>query len=103
MRSLATAVLAAAVLAGCGSSEAHVTGAAGLADLVVRVDADGGKGAQPAKELRVRCATAAQSQACGEAAGVSPRDLAPTPDGTACTQVYGGPETATISGTLRGN
>jgi|tagenome__1003787_1003787.scaffolds.fasta_scaffold20473885_2 hypothetical protein len=103
MRSLATALLAAALLAGCGTGEDHVTRTSGLADLVVRVDDDGAKGARRPAELRLHCATAADSQACGEAAGVSQRDLAPTPGDQACTQVYGGPETASIEGTLRGN
>ena len=42
------------------------------------------------------------SQACGAAAGISAADLAPTPPGTACTQLFGGPEVATIKGTIRG-
>ena len=33
---------------------------------------------------------------------MSARDLAPTPGDTACTQLFGGPETATIKGTIRG-
>ena len=28
--------------------------------------------------------------------------FAPTPAGTACTQIYGGPETARVTGTFRG-
>ncbi len=92
-----------AVFAACGSDEAAAPGGAGgLANLVVRVDDDGAKGPDPARRLTVDCASASQSAACGAAARVSDADLAPTPGKIACTQLYGGPETASISGTLRG-
>jgi len=104
MRRLVLPLLAAAALAGCGSDEA--TPAAGgdgqLAELVVRVDDDGDKGGA-ARELRLTCAKPTDSQACGAAAGVSAADLAPTKGDTACTQIYGGPETASIKGTIRGD
>ncbi len=103
MRRLALPLLAAALLVGCGEDDG--TPAAGgsgqLADLVIRVDDDGGNGA-PARELRLTCAAPTDSPACGAAAGVSPADVAPTPGDTACTQIYGGPETATIEGEIRG-
>jgi hypothetical protein len=94
--------MCAATLAACGSDQAAAPAAAGLADLVVRVDGDGAKGPDAARELTVKCATPGQSTACGAAAGVSASDLAPTPGGQACTQLYGGPETASIVGSLRG-
>jgi hypothetical protein len=105
MRRLLLPLLATAfAFAGCGTDEA--TPAAGgngqLAQLVVRVDADGGKGAA-ARELRLNCAKPTDSPACGAAAGVSAADLAPAKSDIACTQLYGGPETATIKGTLRGD
>jgi hypothetical protein len=90
------------MLAGCGSDQAAAPADAGLADLVVRVDDDGAKGPHAARELAVKCATPGQSTACGAAAGLSASDLAPTPAGRACTQLYGGPETASITGSLRG-
>jgi len=69
---------------------------------VVRVDDDGARGPDPAKQLTVDCGNAADSAACGAAAKVTDADLAPTPGDRACSQLYGGPQTASIRGTLRG-
>jgi hypothetical protein len=96
MRSLALPLLAAALLAACGS-ETPAAAPSGT-DLTVRVDQDGPKGAQPAGTARVRCPGAH----CAAAKALEPRDFAPTPTGIACSMIYGGPETATVKGTLRG-
>jgi len=105
MRRLVLALIAAVALLGtaCGSDEPSPasSGNSDLADLTVTVD-DGDKSTPP-KELTLTCKAPTDSDACGEAAGVSAADLAPTPDGTACTQIFGGPETATIKGTIRGD
>jgi hypothetical protein len=99
------AVLAALSLAACGSDEPTTPATGGgsdeLANLVVTLDADGQE-SQPAKELKVDCAAPTDSPACGAAAGISAADLAATEEDVACTQQFGGPETATITGTLRG-
>ncbi len=104
MRRLALPLLIAATLAACGSEQA--TPAAGgdgkLALLVVRVDSDGAKGSAPARELKLDCDRPTDSTACGAAAGVSAADVADTPRDTACTQLYGGPEEASIRGKIRG-
>lgn len=104
MRRAALALLAAAALAGCGSDEGtQAAGTSGeLANLTVTVDGDGTKGAEKPKELKLDCAKPTDSQACGAAAGVSAADLRATGGDTACTQIYGGPEEATIKGTIRG-
>lgn len=92
-----------AALVACGSDDATApSGGGGLANLVVRVDADGAKGPGAARELKLDCGSSSQSAACGVAAHVSDADLAPTPGTTACSQLYGGPETASIRGMLRG-
>ena len=103
MRLAAPLLIAAAALAGCGSDDPNPSapGHDTLARLVITVDADG-EGGAPARELKLDCAEPTDSQACGAVAGVSTRDLAPTPGDTACTQLFGGPETATIKGTIRG-
>ncbi len=103
MRLPALVLIAAAVLAGCGSDDPNPSapGNDTLAQLVITVD-DDGEGGAPARELKLDCAEPTDSQACGAVAGVSARDLAPTPPDTACTQIFGGPETATIKGTIRG-
>jgi hypothetical protein len=105
----APALLAAAALAlplaACGSDEATTPATGGasdeLANLVVTVDADG-DGGESAKELQVSCKAPTDSDVCGEAAGLSAADLAEKSGDVACTQIFGGPETATIRGTLRG-
>jgi hypothetical protein len=105
MRFLAATLLAAIALsAGCGSDEPSPSssGSSDLADLTVTLDNDGDGGNQ-AKTMTLTCKAPTDSQACGAAAGISEADLAPTKTGTACTQVFGGPETATIKGTIRGN
>lgn len=103
MRRLATAFVLATALAACGEDGTPAApGDAQLANIVVQVD-DDGDGTAPARELKLDCAAPNDSTACGAAAGVSARDLAPTPADTACTQIFGGPETASIRGTLRGD
>jgi hypothetical protein len=102
MRRIAPALIAAALLAGCGGEEATTPRSAGLANLTIRVDEDGAKGA-PARELQLTCDKPADSAACKTAAELTRADLAPTPGDQACTQIFGGPETATITGTLRGD
>jgi hypothetical protein len=92
--------LAALWLAGCGSGDdgGGAPGGAGTpTQLTVRVDPDG-DGPEPAEETRIRCG---DDPGCAAAAKLRPADLEPTPDDMACTQQYGGPETAAITGTLR--
>jgi hypothetical protein len=107
MHRVAPALLTAAALfiAACGSDEPTTPATGGgsdeLANVVITVDPDGGEG-QPAKELQLTCTAPTDSDACGAAAGISPADLAPPQEDVACTQQFGGPETATIKGTLRG-
>jgi hypothetical protein len=103
---LALIVAAALAFAACGAEDGPNTPATGgkddeLANLVVTVDADGDE-AQPAKELQLTCKAPTDSDACGAAAGISFAELEPTGEDVACTQQYGGPETATIKGRLRG-
>jgi hypothetical protein len=105
MRRLVGALVAVALLASaCGSDgpSPASSGNSDLADLVITIDRDGDK-ATPPEKLTLTCKAPTDSNACGEAAGVSAADLAPTPDDTACTQVYAGPERATIKGTIRGD
>jgi hypothetical protein len=105
MRRFALGLLVAASLAGCGSDENTLGSGAGgtLAKLVVTVDDDGARGAGQPRELKLDCAAPTDSQACGAAAGVSAADLQKTPGDTACTQIFGGPEEATIKGEIRGD
>jgi hypothetical protein len=102
MRWLALPLLAIA-LAACGEDGTPAAGGDGkLATLVIRVD-DDGDGPNAPRELKLDCDAPTDSAACGAAAGTSAADLAPTEEGTACTQLFGGPETASIKGTIRGD
>ena len=104
MRWLTLPLLLAAALAGCGNDDPTPSAAKNgqLAELVVRVDDDGARGGDAPRELRLSCAKPTDSSACGAAAEVSEADLQKNPGDMACTQVYGGPEEATITGMLRG-
>jgi hypothetical protein len=104
MRRLGLGLLVAAALAGCGSDEATQAGGptGQLASLVVTVDDDGAKGSGQPRELKLDCAKPTDSQACGAAAGISAADLQKTAGDVACTQIFGGPEQATIKGKIRG-
>ncbi len=98
MRFLPLALICAALVA-CGSEEAGSGG--DVAQLSVRVD-DDGSGPDKQRAIELDCASAGQSAACAAAAKLKSSALAPTPSDTACTQIYGGPETASIRGTLNG-
>jgi hypothetical protein len=93
--------------AGCGGDDgdderaAAPPSRAGTA-LVVRVDEDGASGPEPQREAEVRCSATDSSPPCAAAADLKPADFAPVPGDVACTQQYGGPETARVTGTLRG-
>lgn len=92
-----------ALLGGCGGSSDAPPRATGKAStLTLTHDADG-DGPRPAVTASLRCPAAADSdRACAELARLTAADFAPTPARTACTQLFAGPEQATISGTLRG-
>jgi hypothetical protein len=102
MRSLAP-LIAVALLAGCGESEEEAVAPAGsFADLTVTVDPDG-EGGKAARRAAVRCEAPDDSAVCRAVQGVPPKAFKPTPGNVACTQQYGGPQTAVVEGTLRGD
>jgi hypothetical protein len=84
-------LLCAAVIAGCGEDD-EPPAAASIADLTVAVEPGG-------KTATVKCDAAEE---CPEVAALDPKVFEPTPGNVACTQQYGGPETATVKGTFKG-
>ena len=98
----ATLLIALALLAGCGEDDEPPAAAGGaLAELTVAVDPDGAE-PEPPRKATIRCDAPEDSAACREVASVEPETLEPTPGNVACTQQYGGPQTATVKGKLRG-
>ena len=92
--------LAVLVLAGCGSEEGGSAPGGPATQLTVRVDPDG-DGPEAAREERISCAQPPEGAACAAAADLRAADLEPVPGDMACTEQFGGPETATVTGTLR--
>jgi hypothetical protein len=93
MRFSVALLLCAALLAGCGEDdEPAASPDAAFVDLTVEVEPGG-------KSATVQCDTAAD---CTEVAAVNSEAFEATPGNVACTQQYGGPETATVKGTFKG-
>jgi hypothetical protein len=102
VRRVALTCCLAALVAGCGEDDTEQPASEpALADLRVAVDPDG-KGGRTARTKTVRCDAAADSALCGQVAALRLADLEPRSGAVACTQQYGGPQTAAIAGTLRG-
>lgn len=100
-RLLATAAALAIAAGGCGGDddEGAATGAA--TEITVVVDPDGAGGETP-EPRTIACDPGSSGAECEFLAEVPIDAFEPTRDGTACTQIFGGPETATITGTVRG-
>jgi hypothetical protein len=94
MRPFVALIVCAALIGGCGEDDEEQPAAppAAVADLVVEVEPGGKRGT-------VRCEA---EQDCPDVAALEPQVFEPTPGNVACTQQYGGPETATVTGTFKG-
>lgn len=96
------AVVGLALFAGCGSEDASTSTAAGGAEteLTLRLDVDG-PGGEEAQEATVTC-PGDDDDVCAAIDALPEDPAAETAADQACTQVYGGPDTLTVNGTLRG-
>lgn len=107
MRAVVISVVAVLVvaLAACGGDEEGPEPpdepSAGATRLEVKVWPEGRPGED--RSATVVCDDPrAGGEDCAAAEQVDPDALAPTPPDVACTQIFGGPQEATIEGTLRG-
>jgi hypothetical protein len=84
------------LVAGCGSGDDDDDrpSAPAMTELTVTVWPEGRGG--PMRERQVECPGA---DVCGE---LSAQSVAPVPRDIACTAIYGGPNVARVTGTLRG-
>jgi hypothetical protein len=100
----ATAVACAALfaIAGCGGDDGSTDEPATAdTDLRVSLDLDGSGGKAP-REAQIVCDPGMDTGSCSRVAELDAADLAPVPPMQPCTEIYGGPATATIVGTLHG-
>jgi hypothetical protein len=97
---LATTVAGAALVYGCGGDDETSTAAAST-NLTIELDADGQGGDRP-QRTQVLCEEGMDSSPCPQLAELSAANLAPVPPQTACTEIFGGPDVVTITGTLDG-
>jgi hypothetical protein len=88
------------VAAGCGDEddEGGSDSGSGATELSVTLDPDG-PGGQEAMTESVACEAGADESPC---ANLTAEDMAPVPPATACTEIYGGPDEATLDGTIAG-
>jgi hypothetical protein len=102
---IAAVTLAALAAAGCMSRADPDKAAMGpTADLQISISTRGSEA--PSKLWTLRCPAGGTlpdaAAACRKLAEVQD-PFAPVPKGTACTQIYGGPEIADVSGTFDGD
>jgi hypothetical protein len=105
---LAPALVTLALLAGCGDDEPAGTGttvpAGKGSSIELTLDADG-PGGEDARSAGVDCPDPPRpgpDELCGVVLLKSPEDLEPVPADVACTEIYGGPDTLHVTGTLEG-
>jgi hypothetical protein len=103
MRAVVVVALAVGALVACSSGSA---GATQSTDLTVAYRQNGSKSAAPTT-WALHCDPAGgslphASRACDRLDAVGARVFAPLPRTTVCTQIYGGPQTAVVRGTVAG-
>lgn len=99
----AVLVASAVALGGCGSGDEDDPAAAqpGGTNLRIALDVDG-DGTEPASEKQVICEEGMETSPCPELLELTADDLAAVPADTACTEIFGGPEVVTVTGSVHG-
>lgn len=103
MRAVIVVALAVGALAACSSDSA---GAAQTTDLTITYHQNG-PASSAATTWVLHCNPSRGSlpraaRACNRLDSAGVRVFAPVPEGTMCTQIYGGPQTAVVEGTVAG-
>ena len=97
---MALVALLAVAASGCGGDgDEPGAGEDAATSLEVTLDADGSTGGGAPLTEELECPGA---DGCEALEGVSAADFEPVGPNQACTEIFGGPETATIEGTLEG-
>lgn len=104
MRVRTLAILLAGVLAtGCGAdSRAAAPAASARTDVRVTLDRDGPRGAGAARTVGLSCPSSRRAAACRRLRSLPRSAFRPVERGAVCTEIYGGPQTGAIRGTVRG-
>ena len=103
MRFSVALLVCAALIAACGEGDDEAAAPSGsLADLTVEVDPDGSD-PEKAKSATVQCDAPQDSELCEAVDALDPKVFEPTAGNVACTQQFGGPETAKVTGTFKGD
>lgn len=98
-------LLVIALLAGCGSNSSGSNGSSDGTKLMYTVWPQGKTGKSTTYVLdcaHISGAVPEARAACSKLKQVSAKVFAPVPAGTACAEIYGGPQTARVSGSLAG-
>jgi hypothetical protein len=103
VRRIAPALAFVALVAGCGDDDlpTEAPSAEDITELGLELDADGPDG-EAAQVRRLECGGDAEAPACSLVGDLPPDPAAPVPPDTACTEIYGGPDTLHVEGTLEG-
>ena len=93
------------VAAGCGDEGDPSSGdalAEGDSSLTVTLDPDGPDGKKPEMTEEVSCDDSSDDAVCLAVAEIDVDALAPVSPDTACTELFGGPDTVSLEGTIEG-
>ncbi len=107
LRRRLAALAALALLAACGDdsrADDRADAPAATASTSVRVtyDPDGAQGASPARTVRLTCPSERRAAECRRLRSLPRAAFRPVEPGAICTEIFGGPQTGAIRGTVRG-